>query len=566
MQETISTPVKTLTDKIYTHQKSDQTLVEIEQGYLRNARLPDHSFESFKKNQAIARKFVAEIYSLRNTKTSTQDEIMLDVLQYICESDYLAVDDPHAEDYYWLGFQVTPYSCFFPKLYKVLSEFQINSTGDATDYLNLLEQYPTYVKEIRERFIGQAEHGIRLPKEAVTLALPMLERLRHVEEYQRLYLNEDRLSRLEKDAEYFRKRAQDAVDQVVKEIGCLIDCMDDEYQSLAPQAVGLCHYPAGEAYYRLLVKQRTTLDISPEEVHQIGLQEVQKTEARMRQIRESLGYTCSREEFQKIIDADSRFRSSDAAEVGARLTGYLEKIKPVMDKWFKDMPQAECEVQRLDPKFESSITFGYYLEPSASNPKGVFYYNGANEVKKSQIGAASLVYHELLPGHHYQVSRVFEDNSLHKLRKNFFLTGYLEGWAEYAADLAGEMGMYDDLYDEYGRLIMVLFMASRLVVDTGLNVLGWTREEAAVYLKERFNLTDHMIFTETLRYGCDFPAQALGYRLCSLEFHNMRVKAQQILGKKFDIRTFHDTLLRHGVLPLNILGKHVDRYIESNSA
>jgi len=484
------------------------------------------------------------------------------VLQYICESDYLAIDDPHAEDYYWLGFQVTPYSCFFPKLHKVLSEFQINSKGDATDYLNLLEQYPTYVQIIRERFTGQAEHGIRLPKEAITLALPMLERLRHVEEYQRLYLNGDRLSRLEKDAEYFHRKAQVAVDRVVKEIGCLIDCMDDEYLSLAPQAVGLSHYPAGEAYYRLLVKQRTTLDISPEEVHQIGLHEVQKTKARMRQIRESLGYTFSRAEFQKIIDADRRFRCIDAAEVGARLTGYLDKIKPVMDKWFKDMPQADCEVQRLDPKFESSITFGYYLEPSASNPKGVFYYNGANEVKKSQIGAASLVYHELLPGHHYQVSKVFEDDSLHKLRKNFFLTGYLEGWAEYAADLAGEMGMYDDPYDEYGRLIMVLVMASRLVVDTGLNVLGWTREEAAAYLKERSNLTDHMIFTETLRYGCDFPAQALGYRLCSLEFHNMRAKAQQILGKKFDIRTFHDTLLRHGVLPLNILGKHVDRYIE----
>ena len=193
--------------------------------------------------------------------------------------------------------------------------------------------------------------------------------------------------------------------------------------------------------------------------------------------------------------------------------------------------------------------------------EGVFYYSAAELERRSQIRTAAIVAHELLPGHHFQTNLIAEDESLPLICREHFNTAYADGWAEYAADLAGEMGVYD-LYDLYGRYVWDLVLCCRLAVDTGLNAMGWSMEKARSFMKENTNLTETEIHMETLRYSVDMPAQALAYKYGSLKMHEFRERSQRILKDRFDVRAYHEEILRYGSAPLHILEKIVDHYIK----
>jgi len=233
-----------------------------------------------------------------------------------------------------------------------------------------------------------------------------------------------------------------------------------------------------------------------------------------------------------------------------------------MKEAFQTLCEADCEAVRLPAVLEPAMTFGFYQPPTAAQPKGQYFYNGLNSEEKNQIGAGSLAYHELIPGHHFQLALVEENEGLHPLLKILHLTANTEGWAEYAAMLAGEMGMYENPLDEYGRLTMDLFLTTRLVVDTGMNAFGWPREKAAALLKENSEFSDHMIFTETNRYSNDLPGQALAYKYGSLKMREIREKAKQALGSLFDIREYHERVLEIGFAPLKVLEMHIDWWVE----
>jgi len=209
------------------------------------------------------------------------------------------------------------------------------------------------------------------------------------------------------------------------------------------------------------------------------------------------------------------------------------------------------------------MTHGYYQEPTPSEPTGYYFYNGSNLQERSLLDSASLIYHEILPGHHYQIDLQSQNQSIPEFRRNFGPTAYVEGWAEYATDVADEMGMYADPYDRYGYLAGLAFLYSRLVVDTGMNTLGWTREKAMHYLRENTLVSESEIQTETLRYCCDIPGQALGYRMGAIKIHELRDSAQKDLGQHFDIRKFHDAVLTPGALPMSVLEEHIAWFIKS---
>jgi uncharacterized protein (DUF885 family) len=178
------------------------------------------------------------------------------------------------------------------------------------------------------------------------------------------------------------------------------------------------------------------------------------------------------------------------------------------------------------------------------------------------LNAPALIYHELVPGHHFQINLQMENANLPDFRRlSFGETAFTEGWGEYASALAGEMGMYADPYDACGRLAMDAFVSTRLVVDTGMNALGWSRERAIAYMKENTFEGDLQIGTETLRYSTDIPGQALAYKLGSLEIRRLREKAKAELGPRFDPRRFHDAVLGSGTLPLSVLGRKIDDFI-----
>ena len=212
------------------------------------------------------------------------------------------------------------------------------------------------------------------------------------------------------------------------------------------------------------------------------------------------------------------------------------------------------------------MTFGYYDGPRKDKPEGHYLFNASKLEEKSQAWAGALIYHELIPGHHFQLSKVRESEDLTGFRSKVMFTSYAEGWAEYAATLAGEMGMYDEPMDEYGRCISDAFLTSRLVVDSGMNAFGWSLQQARDYMTQNTFFSEVEINSETLRYSSDIPGQALGYKLGDTKILELRERAQKALGNRFDIKEFHDVILDVGSIPLTALEWHVDQYIASESA
>ncbi len=209
------------------------------------------------------------------------------------------------------------------------------------------------------------------------------------------------------------------------------------------------------------------------------------------------------------------------------------------------------------------MTFGYYQWPTANNPKGVYLYNGSKLEERTLLIAESLIYHELVPGHHIQLATQYEAKGLSQYRRENFHTAYVEGWAEYASGLGTEMGGYRDPYDRLGRCFSEMFFAVRLVVDTGMNGLGWSRQRAMDFMKENLLESDTQIETESLRYAVAIPGQALAYRIGSEKIRELRAHAEQVLGERFDLRRFHAAVLENGSVPLTVLEQLIERFIEA---
>jgi uncharacterized protein (DUF885 family) len=227
------------------------------------------------------------------------------------------------------------------------------------------------------------------------------------------------------------------------------------------------------------------------------------------------------------------------------------------------LPQAPFDVQRLAPELEPGMSYGYYDPPPVPGKAGIYRYNGSNLDTRMQLNAAPLIFHELVPGHHFHLARQAENDSLPVLRRHAIsFTCFNEGWAEYAAGLAEEMGLYEDPYDLYGWLSHQRFVAQRLVVDTGMNALGWTLQQGRDYMQAHTLESEAQIATDTLRYASDLPAQALAYRMGFLRIRELRGRARHKLGDAFDIRRFHEAILGEGALPLAVLEQSVEQWTD----
>jgi uncharacterized protein (DUF885 family) len=359
-----------------------------------------------------------------------------------------------------------------------------------------------------------------------------------------------------------RQRIDDVVRTIVNPaLESLVTFIDGPYRARASSRVGIGQYPGGPECYRTLVRQHTGLDLSPEQIHQIGLSAVQALDIELEKVARAAGFMGTLADFRAHLKTDRRFFPKSAQEIGDVMMAAIRRIEPKMDAFFLRKPKAPYGVKRLDESLEQSMTYGYYQVPSAGDPMGYYRFNGSQPESRSLVMAAATIYHELIPGHHFQIMLRREQAGLTPYRRSAMHTAFTEGWAEYSSDLAAEMGMFDDPYARAGRLAMDLFLSSRLVVDTGMNALGWSRERAMAYMREHTLESDVQIDTETLRYSSDMPAQALAYKLGSRQIHELRRRVQAAQGSAFDIRRFHAHLLDHGSMPLGVLDEHVACYV-----
>ncbi|MFN7399666.1 MAG: DUF885 domain-containing protein, partial [Sandaracinobacter sp.] len=310
----------------------------------------------------------------------------------------------------------------------------------------------------------------------------------------------------------------------------------------------------------------TTMQVSPAELHALGLRLVADTQTRLAAIRTRLGFTGTQAEFHRMLDTDPRFRVANDAALEALYREQIARIEPHVPTYFGRLPKAPYSIRRIPAANERGVAFGYYEKPSSVEPSGLFRYNGADLDRRSMVQAAAINFHELIPGHHFHLALQAENRELPMIRRKLAslrLSAYNEGWAQYAANLAVEMGALKDDYELYGLVATDAMMAARLVVDTGVNALGWTFDRARTYLVDHTLMSPQQASAEVLRYATDVPGQALGYKLGHQRILGLRRRAEAALADDFDRRAFHDAVLAPGALPLDVLDAHIGRWIAS---
>jgi uncharacterized protein (DUF885 family) len=512
--------------------------------------LPDLSYARAQKVADRSREVVRRL-DLLSPKALTSDEwIVSRALRWE------HIQNIEAARFYWLSFaSVTPYSTPLAQISRALGLQRFATSADADRFMMALGELGPLVDSITAGLEARRGRKILLPKDEITLVVPLVRSYARPPNESPFGVADARLASLDTTTRaLLATRVAEAITaQINPALERLAAYLEGPYASEAPGAVGVSQYPDGVAYYRHLVRHHTTLDVTPEEVHRIGLAEVARLDTAMAAVRSELGFSGTALEFHAKLRTDPKFFAKTPEEVGSRLAHHDARIRPRIDPYFSRQPRAQGDVRRLDPRLEPVMTFGFYQQPSTSDSMGHYFFNGSHLDQRPLVNAAALIYHELVPGHHFQMALSSENPAIPRFLRDGGYTAFIEGWGEYASALAGEMGMYSDPYDRYGRLLMDMFLSCRLVVDTGMNFLGWSREKATEFMKEHTLESDTQLETETLRYSVDLPGQALAYKMGSLELLRLRSVAKRSLGERFDIRMWHEKLLGQGQLPLSVL-------------
>ncbi len=338
--------------------------------------------------------------------------------------------------------------------------------------------------------------------------------------------------------------------------------LNDEYLPAARAAVGISAMKGGTGLYRQAIRQHTTLNIAPQQVHKLGLAEVARIQRDMDAVRRELGYAGDLKTFFNTIRTDPRFHPKTREELGEGFAAVAKKVDALVPQYFNRMPRTKLEIEPYPAYREKYEAGGSYNQgaPDGSRP-GVFYYNAYDVQSRFLTGITTLYLHEGAPGHHFQISLAQEDRTLPDFQRFGGNNAYVEGWALYAETLGYPMGFYKDPLQHWGTLDDEMLRAMRLVVDTGIHSKGWTREQAIAYMLANSGMGESDATAEVERYIA-WPGQALSYKLGALTIQRLRKKAETALGSRFDVRAFHDQILGSGALPLPILEGKIDRWIK----
>jgi uncharacterized protein (DUF885 family) len=339
-----------------------------------------------------------------------------------------------------------------------------------------------------------------------------------------------------------------------------------QYLPAARDSVAWADLPHGPAWYALNARYHTTTDLTPREIHEIGLREVARIEKEMHAVIQGLGFARGFAEFIEFLRTDPQFYFKTEEEMLKSYRDICKRIDPELGRLFGKLPRLPYGVRAIPAHAHKSQPTAYY-EPGSTRTgrAGYFYANTHNLKARPSWEMEVLTLHEAVPGHHLQIALAQELEDAPEWRKNDSYTAYSEGWGLYAESLGEELGMYQDPYQKFGQLTFEMWRACRLVVDTGMHALGWSRGKAIDFMREHSGKTEHNIIVEIDRYIV-MPAQALSYKIGELKIKELRQRAETGLGEKFDIRAFHDLILSEGAVPLDVLEKMIDGWIQEQLA
>lgn len=372
---------------------------------------------------------------------------------------------------------------------------------------------------------------------------------------------------LPEEQERLRAEATTAYrDTVTPALEKLRDFFTNEYLPQTREDIGIGALPNGQKWYAYNVRVRTTTNMTPQEIHDLGLREVKRIRGEIDKVIASTGFTGSFDEFTKSLNTDPKFFYTNAADLVKGYRDIAKRIDPELPRLFKTLPRNTYGVRPVPPPAEKSQTAAYYQPGSlAVGRAGIFFANTYKLDSRPTWAMEDLTLHEAVPGHHFQISIAQELGEVPEFRKYSLYTAFVEGWGLYAETLGDELGLYADPYSKFGQLYGEMWRACRLVMDTGIHTLGWTRQQSIDYLKANAGKEDHDSTVETDRYIV-WPGQALAYKIGQLKIREMREFATKELGDKFDVRTFHDAVLANAALPLDLLETKIKEWVIAQKA
>lgn len=562
--QTASTALASLVDEYFER--------SLEMNSIRASSIGDHRFddrlenffspEYIAKSEAMEKEFLERLLTIDENALEGQDLLTYGTFRLSREMNLEGIQFPG---------ELQPINQFgsFPNMFVQLgsgsSLHPFKTVKNYEDFLGRVDDFVEIIDQAMENMNIGMQEGIVQPRILMEKVLPQLaSQLADSAEESAFYNPIKNMPEefSDEDRERLTASYKAAIEEkIIPAYQRLSNFIGDEYLSSTRESVGLSELPNGEAWYAYMVRLRTTTDLSPAEIHQIGLDEVARIHGEMHTVMDEVGFDGDLKEFFEFLNADDQFCYDDPEQLIQGYRDMSDHISSLTPKLFNISPKAGFEVRRVEPFREKSAAGGSYRRgtPDGSRP-GVFYANAYDIKARPKWAMESLFLHEAVPGHHFQISIQQELEGIPRVRRFGGYTAFSEGWGLYAESLGKELGVYTDPYQYFGALNAELWRAIRLVVDTGLHSKGWSRQDVLDYMYENSAVKEARAVSEAERFMA-IPGQALAYKIGQLKIRELRTRAEQTLGDKFDIRAFHSAVLGDGALPLSMLDAKIDRWI-----
>lgn len=552
-------PVRALAERSWNWSLRENPVEATTQGLTEfDDRLGTVAPEALNRRADTLRAFLADLARVDRATLDAQDRITAEILELDWRDDLEALERRtlrapiNAEGGVWTGL------AFIPQI------TPSRTVADMERYARRLAQVPRYLRE----YTAWMRQGMRdgyVPPRIILEGLDAIPALLSTNpEVSLFYTPVTRLPvTLPADE---RRRAGTLVatviaDSVAPALAEFFRFFTAEYRPAARTTLAARLLPDGEAWYRGRVRYFTTLPLEPDSVHAIGLSEVARIRAEMDQARQRAGFKGTHAEFLRFLRTDPRFKPKSGAALLQYARDIAKRIDHELPRLFRVLPRQPYGVVPVPAHLEKKYTVGRYSgAPIGSTRAGEYWVNMYAPETRTLYTMEALTLHEAVPGHHLQTALAQELNDLPAVRRNAYFSAFGEGWGLYSERLGLEVGFYADPYSDFGRLTYEMWRACRLVVDTGIHWKGWSRQQAIDYLAANTALALHEVTTEVDRY-IGWPGQALSYKIGELEIRRLRAQAERALGDRFDVRAFHDVVLRNGSVPLTTLRREVEAWV-----
>ena len=530
-----------------------------------NDRMAHFFSEEFRAEaEAMDREFLDRLLEIDRQQLGYQDQLSYDIFRLGREE---SLEGNQFPGYLQPVNQFGNVMNSFVQLGSGASAHPFKTVKDYDDWLSRIDDFVINTDQMMENMREGMQQGIVQPRILMEKVVPQLESqivddvtqsafYTPIENMPEAFSEEDR----ERLTAAFEDRI---ANDIIPAYARLNNFIGDEYVSAARETVGLYALPNGEDWYAFNVRTITTTDLTPDEIHQIGLDEVARIHGEMQAVMEKVGFDGDLKEFFEYVNTDPQFFFDEPEQLIQGYRDMADHINTLAEDLFEIFPQTDFEVRRVEPFRERSSSSGSYSAgtPDGSRP-GVFYANAYDLSARPSWGMESLYLHEAVPGHHFQIMIQRENEDLPGFRRFGRFTAFSEGWGLYAESLGKEIGVYTDPYQHFGGLNAELWRSIRLVVDTGIHAKGWSRQQVLDYMYANSAVAEARAVSEAERFMA-IPGQALAYKVGQLRIRALRDQAEERLGDKFDVKTFHTQVLKDGAMPLSMLEAKIDRWIET---